>query len=302
MSPSSPLESDTTSFPPSQPSSDLHLSPGSPTLLLTFSQDDITHLIHHEGSSFPPVRPTHWTSEELHRAMGCRCFRNYKHILQTSLNGKWIDGGEFPLALGSCATILKANRGDVIDQATSYFLEVTHVDIAFGDCASVGGFCYALILVDRATCYNWVYGLKDLLGDSILLALCYFKADAGSYARCFHLDCDAKLFGLGIWEHLINNNSNIMAAAAGRQSANGLVESHWKTMVHMSRAYLTEKQMPRSFWFFSIVHSAWMMNAIPGKLHGLVLILAGAVCFIRDFFLVHSYGRVVLYLCSAVTY
>jgi hypothetical protein len=36
------------------------------------------------------------------------------------------------------------------------------MDIAFGDCVSVGGFRYALILVDRATRYNWVYGLKDL--------------------------------------------------------------------------------------------------------------------------------------------
>jgi hypothetical protein len=57
VSPSSPLESDTTSFPPSQPSSDPHLSPDSPALLSTLSRDDITRLIHHEGSSFPPVCP-----------------------------------------------------------------------------------------------------------------------------------------------------------------------------------------------------------------------------------------------------
>jgi hypothetical protein len=47
VSPSSPLESDTTSFPPSQPSSDPHLSPDSPTFLLTLSRDNITRLIHH---------------------------------------------------------------------------------------------------------------------------------------------------------------------------------------------------------------------------------------------------------------
>jgi hypothetical protein len=142
------------------------------------------------------------------------------------------------------------------------------VDIAFEDCVLVGGSHYTLILVDRATCYNWVYGLKDLLSDSILSALRYFKADAGSYACCFHSDCNAKLFGTCIQEHLINNDSNSVAAVASHQSANGLVESHWKVMVHMSPAYLTEKQMPRSFWFFSIVHSAWMLNAVPGKLHG----------------------------------
>jgi hypothetical protein len=32
----------------------------------------------------------------------------------------------------------------------------------------------------------------------------------------------------------------------------------------MARAYLTEK-MPRSFWFYAIVLSARMMNAIPDK-------------------------------------
>jgi hypothetical protein len=57
VSPSSPLESDTTSFPQFQLSSDPHLSPDSPTLLLTLSWDNITCLIHHEVSSFPPICP-----------------------------------------------------------------------------------------------------------------------------------------------------------------------------------------------------------------------------------------------------
>ena len=66
-------------------------------------------------------------------------------------------------------------------------------------------------------------------------------------------------------EFLLDNNSNIVAAAAGRQSANGLVKSHWKIMVHMFRAYLSENQVPRSFWFYLVVQSARMMNAIPGS-------------------------------------
>jgi hypothetical protein len=154
------------------------------------------------------------------------------------------------MSLESYATIPKATGCGNIDRTKSLFLDIVYVYIAFGDCILVGGFCYALILVNRATRYNWVYGLKDLSSDSILSALHYFKADAGSYACCFRSDCDAKLFGTRICEHLINNDSNIIATAAGQQSANGLVEkSHWKVMVHMSRAYLTEKQMPCSFWF-----------------------------------------------------
>ena len=90
------------------------------------------------------------------------------------------------------------------------------------------------------------------------------------------------LFEKRIRDHLIDNNSNVVAAAACHQLANGLVESHWKTMVHMSRAYLTKKQMPCSIWFFSIVHLARMMNAIPGKLHGKLA---------SSFLLVHRVGH-----------
>ncbi len=53
-------------------------------------------------------------------------------------------------------------------------------------------------------------------------------------------------------------------------------------MVHMARAYLTEKQMLRTFWFYAIVHSAQMMNAIPGTY---------SVHLTSPFLLVHGVGR-----------
>ncbi len=76
----SPTASDPSSIPLPLPSSDLSLPSDSPTLLPTLSRDDITRLVHHAGSSLPPVCPcdrangsdtkTHWTAEELHRALG----------------------------------------------------------------------------------------------------------------------------------------------------------------------------------------------------------------------------------------
>jgi hypothetical protein len=98
--------------------------------------------------------------------------------------------------------------------------------------------------------------LKDLSSASILKALCLFRASAGSLARYFYSDCDLKLFGTAIQEYLIDGSSKIVAAPAGHQSSDGLVESHWKVMVHMARAYLTEKQMPRTYWFFAVTHAA----------------------------------------------
>ena len=113
--------------------------------------------------------------------------RNYKHLLQVSRNGKWVDGGEFPSSLGSYATILKAKRGGTLDCMRYLYLDAVHMDIAFGDCVAVGGYCYALILVDHATRYNWTFGLKTLSSANIVLALCLFRAAAGFWTVPFTL-------------------------------------------------------------------------------------------------------------------
>ncbi len=181
----------------SPPTDSTPLDPGpvAPRLLLSLSHDDVVCLVHCPGSTPPPVRPcdcsngsntkTHWTLEDVHWALGCCRFWNYKHIIQTSLDGQWVDGGEFPMSLGSYATIPKVARGRPITREQSFFLDHVNVDIAFGDCDLVGWFWYALIFVDRATRYNWVFGLKDLLADSILTAFHLFRANAGSHAQCF---------------------------------------------------------------------------------------------------------------------
>ena len=249
--------------------------PRSTAPLECMDQDEIMSQLHHSDKPLPPVRPcdtsnpsdtkSTWTAEELHRITGCRRFRNYRHLIQSSRDGTFIDSGEFPASIGSYATIPKAARGKPIDRTLSKFLDIVHIDIAFGDCLSTGGYKYALIFVDRATRYNWCFGLKSLQHNDIIAGFMAFRAEAGRLALQFRCDCDEKLFGSHVRSFLHLEHSSIVAAPAGRQSANGLVESHWKIMVHMSRAYLTEKQMPRSFWYYAVKHSARMMNMIPGR-------------------------------------
>ena len=118
----------------------------------------------------------------------------------TSKDGQWLEGGEFPLPLGSNASLRKSNRGKPIDRTLSKFCDVVHLDIAFGDCVSIGGFRYALVFVDRATRYNWVFGLRSLSSDCIKSAFLKFRSAAGRYATQFRCDCDKKLFGTAIKE------------------------------------------------------------------------------------------------------
>jgi hypothetical protein len=222
------------------------------SLLSAMPQESIIKLLHHESSKLPSICPcntannsdtkTHWSAEEIHRIMGCHKFWNYKHILQVSHDGEWVDGGEFPPSLGSFATIPKSHHSGPLDRTKYKYLDAVHMGITFGDCLSIGRFCYALILVDCTTRYNWTFGLKTLTLDSILSALCLFRASAGSLARRFYSDCDVKLFGTAISEYLINSNSKVVAAPAKCQSSNSLVESHWKTMVHMGHSRLPHRK------------------------------------------------------------
>ncbi len=185
--------------PPSQESH------ASPVLASTMTREEFIKLLHHDNSTLPSVRPcnkanasdtkTHWSAKELHCTMGCHKFRNYKTLLQVSRDGEWVDGGEFPPLLGSFATIPKAKHGLPLNRTHYCYLDAVHMDIAFGDCLSVGGYHYALILVDRATPYNWT--------ECILSALCLFRAAAGALTCCFYCNCNAKLFGSAISEYLI---------------------------------------------------------------------------------------------------
>ncbi len=119
--------------------------------------------------------------------------------------------------------------------------------------------------MDRATQYNWCFGLKLLHHDDITAAFLAFCAESGNFTSQFCCNCNKKFFGSHIRSFLHLEHSSIVSDPAGCQSANGIVESHWKIMVYMSRAYLTEKQKPRSFWYYTIKHSARMMNMIPGR-------------------------------------
>jgi hypothetical protein len=68
---------------------------------------------------------------------------------------------------------------------SSWYLEIVHLDISFGNCASVGGFKYALIFMDHATWYNWCFGLKSLHHEEVLAAFLAFQLEASGLAKQF---------------------------------------------------------------------------------------------------------------------
>ncbi len=125
--------------------------PPSPKLFSTMSHSDVMQLLHPKGAILPLGFPcntanssqkkTHWSAKELHHAMGCRKFRNYKHLIQVSQDGTWVDGGSFLPSIGSLAAVPKSkNQGKPLGRARYLYLNTVHVNIVFGDCLLVGGF------------------------------------------------------------------------------------------------------------------------------------------------------------------
>ena len=72
-------------------------------------------------------------------------------------------------SLGEFASIPKRARGTPLPRPRRA-LEKVHIDIVFGDGLGQLGYCYALVFVDRATCYIWVVGLKSLHADALIAA------------------------------------------------------------------------------------------------------------------------------------
>jgi len=231
--------------------------------------------LHPDLASLPPVPPsataapcehrTSFDSLKLHKIFGFRRFRNQRLLTAASSNATLVHTGEFPTSLGDFATIVQSPAGKTIKKRRKY-LDKVHLDIVYGDCVSLGGFRYALVLVDVATRYCWLYGLTSLTSRSIVSALETFRSDAGAVPRTFHADFDKKLIGGKALKWIVEQRSRIIAAPAGRQSSNGLVERTWRTLVQMARAYITDKQVGREFWYYAILHASRMLNQIPGRL------------------------------------
>lgn len=231
--------------------------------------------LHHDPSQLPSIPPssvaapcehrTEFDPLKLHRIFGCKQYRNQHHITAASSNASLLSTGSRPATIGDYTTLPRPPKGKPIRKRRK-FLDKCHMDIVFGDSVGLHGFRYALLIVDVATRYSWIYGLTSLTGNAIVDALIKFHVEAGSLPRRFHSDFDKKLIGGKALRYILSNKSNIIAAPAGRQSSNGLVERTWRTIIEMGRAYMSEKQMPRDYWFFAIRQAVLMLNQTPGRL------------------------------------
>ena len=167
-----------------------------------------------------------------------------KKYLTAETNASLVNSGLLLSNIGSFSAIANPPKGETINKIRQY-LDKVHMDIVFGDCVALGGHVYALLLVDVATRYFWLYVMSSLSSTSITSALEKSKPDVGRLPHRFHSDFDRKLIGGNALQWIISNGSNIIAAPDGRKSSNGLIEHSWRTLIQMARAFITYQQVGR---------------------------------------------------------
>ena len=163
-------------------------------------------------------------SINLNCIFGCRQFRNQNH-LTAATNSSLVNAGLLPSTIRSFATISNPPKGKTIKKRNQY-LDKFHMDIVFVDCVALGGHQYALLLVDVATRYCWLYGMSYLSSTSITSALEQFKSEAGHLPQWFHSDFNRKFVSGNSLRWILWNGSNIITDPTGRQSIEWISRTH----------------------------------------------------------------------------
>ena len=88
------------------------------------------------------------------------------------------------------------------------------MDIVYGYYLSLGGFRYALHIVNVATPYCWHVGLHSLTSQYIIATLEAFYADTSGLPRKFHTEFDRKLMGGAALRWISTNKSKIIPSNA----------------------------------------------------------------------------------------
>jgi hypothetical protein len=144
------------------------------------------HSVPNSGAS--PIE--HSNAFEIKKYFGCRGLSDWTTLEHTGQGLHVLQDKDAPTTLGNITTISRNNKGKLLSRlATS--LHNVGMDIGYGEGTSPGGYKYAFTLVDYATRYTWIYGLKNKTAESVIDAVWSFFVDAGGMPQQIRCDFDS---------------------------------------------------------------------------------------------------------------
>ena len=209
-----------------------------------------------------------YTSMQLHRLLGGRKLENYSKLADL-YDGLKVDTTVDPhpgqvedATEGTFANQTRRKRNKRATRASRRLQKVC-MDIGYGPAASPGGARYCLVLVDSYSRQVFTYGLNGLSGMDVQDALYRFFIDAGGVPDTIQCDYDPRFLGGIVRRMLHSKGIRIRSSPPYRQSQNGLVERTWAVICRMARCFLTEAQLPKSYWYWAVREAGIRLNFMP---------------------------------------
>jgi len=228
----------------------------------------------------PPIRPidkpiTNATKNitlnmnQLQKGFG---FRNVSSMInelqETSTNLVLSTLDKEPIIdIGETASIDRPKRNTTPLDLPHELGDVVHMDILFGAKTSIGGYKYALFIVDRATRHKFIYPIRSLKHD-ILECIKSFCADINRTPKLIRTDFDHKIIGKSIQNYIREKGGRIESAPPHLQSQNGLCERNWRSLLKMARNWLTSSLLPSKFWWHALKRATEVSNYVPLRING----------------------------------
>jgi len=211
---------------------------------------------------------TSYTIDQLKRNFGFRNIQSILNEMKTTINNLHISTSDKePITdLGEVTTINKPKRNTTPLDLPERFGDMIHMDILFGSGTSVGGYRYALFLVDRATRNKFVYPMRSLKND-ILDTIKTFCSDIHMVPNAIRTDFDHKIMGKEVQDFIKSNNGTIESVPPNEQNKNGLCERNWRSVLVMSRNWLASALLPCQFWWHALKRATEIANYFPIKIN-----------------------------------
>ena len=220
---------------------------------------------HKPTSSWPDQ--TSITVDYLRKSFGFRNIDNIiKEIQQAASHNFSISTKEREkiIDIGEVATVPKSSSNKTPLPLPMKFGCVIHMDIIYRTVTAFDNIKYALFLVDCATRHKFILPMQNLKSD-LLPTLQQFCKNIGFIPERFITDFDHKLMGRSVLDNFqdTEGNNTIESAPPRKQNQNGLAEGNWKSILYMSRSWLTSHLLPSKFWWWALKRATELSNYLP---------------------------------------
>ena len=137
-----------------------------------------------------------------------------------------------------------------------------HADTLSVNKTAIGGYKYALVLVDDYSRMAWVYLMKSKAETPKMIAEFHLKIAQrnGFHIGCIHSDNGTEFKNTKLTTYLAQNNIKWHYSAPYAPELNGVAERFMRTLMNATRTKLIHSQLDQQFWGLALLSAVQVKN------------------------------------------